>query len=358
MHSEDNIEFKPTVSIIINNYNYDQFLAKAIDSALNQTYPSVEVIVVDDGSTDQSHAVISNYVSRIIPVLKQNGGQASALNAGIEVSQGEVIFFLDADDIFLSTKVEEMLNLFNQLAHEDPDILISNYIETINESGILINIDILERLSATCSWQYLSEIRGSKKQLIDGEITKLSTSEQIYQFAAKYRFIPYLAMPTSGFAMTRSLVNKVFPIPYESFKISADDFIVKGASVVGSIYLTNKVLTKYRIHGNNSWYESKSKIPKEFIEMVDKFLNSKLKTTGRKPVFSYFNSIHAKGYYRTHYPNNCDRELLKLAIEVIIWHVNLTTIIFFVKTIVLSIFLKVKRISNDFINLSNANKST
>jgi glycosyltransferase involved in cell wall biosynthesis len=352
------MKFKPTVSIIISNYNYDRFLAEAIDSALNQTYPSVEVVVVDDGSTDRSHAIISSYDRRIIPVLKQNGGQASALNAGVEVSRGEIIFFLDADDIFFATKVEEMVNFFNKLVQEDPDVLISNYIETINESGILINIDILEKLSATSDWRHLREIRGYKKQLIDGEITKLSTSEQVYQFAGKYRFIPYLAMPTSGFAMTRSLANKVFPIPCESFKISADDFIVKGASVVGSVYLTNKVLTKYRIHGNNSWYGCISKIPKEFFEVLDIFLNSKLKTTGRKPVFSYFNSTHAKGYYRIHYPNNCDRELFELAIEVIAWHINLKTIIFFVKTIVLSIFLKVKRISNDFINLLYASKST
>jgi glycosyltransferase involved in cell wall biosynthesis len=63
------------VSIIINNYNYGSFLKDAIESSLNQTYPDTEVIVVDDGSTDNSRQIISSYEGLIIPVLKQNGGQ-------------------------------------------------------------------------------------------------------------------------------------------------------------------------------------------------------------------------------------------------------------------------------------------
>ena len=90
-------------SIIINNYNYGRFLADAIDSALSQTYPHVEVIVVDDGSTDSSRVIIGRYGDRITAVLKENGGQASAFNAGFRVSLGETIVFLDADDILHST---------------------------------------------------------------------------------------------------------------------------------------------------------------------------------------------------------------------------------------------------------------
>ena len=78
-------------SIIIDNYNYGRFLKDAIESALNQTYPNREVIVVDDGSTDNSREVIASYTDRIIPVLKDNGGHASAFNAGVLVSRGEVI---------------------------------------------------------------------------------------------------------------------------------------------------------------------------------------------------------------------------------------------------------------------------
>jgi glycosyltransferase involved in cell wall biosynthesis len=73
--------FEPLVSVIVNNYNYARFLPDAIDSALRQTYGHVEVIVVDDGSTDESRVVIASYGNRIRAVLKRNGGQGSAFNA-------------------------------------------------------------------------------------------------------------------------------------------------------------------------------------------------------------------------------------------------------------------------------------
>ena len=78
----------PLVSIIVNNYNYERFVAQAIESALQQTYSPVEVIVVDDGSVDHSREIIQGYGGRIQPVLKENGGQASALNAGFAASRG------------------------------------------------------------------------------------------------------------------------------------------------------------------------------------------------------------------------------------------------------------------------------
>src|SRR5438046_8948159 len=90
-------------SVIINNYNYGRFLREAVDSALNQTYRNTEVIVVDDGSTDGSPEVIASYGERIVPVLKQHGGQNSALNAGFSRRRGDVSLFLDSDDVQVST---------------------------------------------------------------------------------------------------------------------------------------------------------------------------------------------------------------------------------------------------------------
>src|SRR4051812_12972155 len=90
---------RPLVSIIVNNFNYARYLREAIDSALDQRYEPTEIIVVDDGSTDRSREIIASYGSSIIPVYKPNGGQASALNAGFAASRGDIIVFLDADDI-------------------------------------------------------------------------------------------------------------------------------------------------------------------------------------------------------------------------------------------------------------------
>src|SRR5215469_12425788 len=101
----------PLVSIIITSYNYRRYLPDAIDSALNQTYPNTEVIVVDDGSTDNSREVIAGYDGRIVPVLKENGGQASAFNAGFELSRGDVICFLDSDDALFPTAIARAADL-------------------------------------------------------------------------------------------------------------------------------------------------------------------------------------------------------------------------------------------------------
>src|SRR5215207_5228480 len=98
-----------SVSVVVNNYNYERFLREAIDSALEQTYPHTEVVVVDDGSTDGSREVIAGYGEQVIPVLKENGGQASAFNAGFEASGGEVVIFLDADDYLFPHTVERVV---------------------------------------------------------------------------------------------------------------------------------------------------------------------------------------------------------------------------------------------------------
>jgi len=87
------------VDIVITNHNYGRFLAAAIDSALAQTRPGVRVIAVDDGSDDGSREILAGYEDRIEVILKERGGQASALNAGIARCQGEVLVVLDADDV-------------------------------------------------------------------------------------------------------------------------------------------------------------------------------------------------------------------------------------------------------------------
>lgn len=97
----------PLVSIIIANYNYARFLGEAIQSALDQTYPAVEVLLVDDGSTDDSLAVAARYPVRVLP--QPNGGVSAARNAGARASRGEYLLFLDADDLFEPATVERLL---------------------------------------------------------------------------------------------------------------------------------------------------------------------------------------------------------------------------------------------------------
>ncbi|XHX79224.1 MAG: glycosyltransferase family 2 protein [Stenomitos frigidus ULC029] len=334
---------RPLVSILINNYNYDRFLKAAIDSALSQTYTNIEVVVVDDGSTDQSQAIITSYGKQIVPVLKSNGGQASAFNAGFEQSNGEFLFFLDADDTFAPHKVETIVNFLTQLIPHNPNLLLFNALTAIDEKGLPLKVD---SLGDSCEWR---DLHGNRElpTFLHGALTRISTSVAVYKHAAKYRYIPYLASPTSGFALTRALAEQVFPLPCQDVKTSADDFLIKAASLLGEIYQTDHVLTQYRIHGKNNWYGQKKPVQKSFLEALDAFLNSKLESSARKPVFSYFDSIHAQVYYRTHYasPHQYTNELLRTAIKTILWHLDLRTTRFFVKAIVLALYSK--------LNLSN-----
>ena len=104
----------PLVSIVVNNYNYARFLPRSIGSALAQTYPLVEVVVVDDASTDGSQEIIQAYGQRVTPVLRAvNGGQGAALNSSFAASRGEIVIFLDADDCLYPRAVETVIRQFS-----------------------------------------------------------------------------------------------------------------------------------------------------------------------------------------------------------------------------------------------------
>ncbi len=112
----------PLASIIIPTWNAGRYVAEAVDSALAQTYPNCEVIVVDDGSTDSTKAVLEPYTSakKIIYIYQKNGGLSTARNAGIRASRGAYIALLDSDDIFLSEKIAEQVQYLE--THPDCDV--------------------------------------------------------------------------------------------------------------------------------------------------------------------------------------------------------------------------------------------
>ena len=89
----------PKISIILNNYNYAKYAGLCVESALAQSYSQVEVIVVDDGSTDDSWARLQAYRGRVILERQENSGQGAAYNRGFELSSGDIVCFLDSDDL-------------------------------------------------------------------------------------------------------------------------------------------------------------------------------------------------------------------------------------------------------------------
>jgi len=100
---------KSQVSVVVPSYNSAAYLPDAIDSALNQTIAPLEVIVVDDGSTDETAQVLERYQGRIRAVFQENRGPAAARNRGIAEARGGLIAFLDADDVWLPEKLEKQL---------------------------------------------------------------------------------------------------------------------------------------------------------------------------------------------------------------------------------------------------------
>src|ERR1700726_5064835 len=90
----------PKVTVLIDTYNHERFLERAITSVMEQDFPAaeVEILVVDDGSTDSTAAIAQRFAPRVQYIRKENGGQASAFNLGIPQARGEIIAFLDGDD--------------------------------------------------------------------------------------------------------------------------------------------------------------------------------------------------------------------------------------------------------------------
>ena len=116
------------VSIIIPVYNGEKYIQKALESAINQTYKKIEIIVIDDGSTDNTHQIIKNYAKkdkRIIFISKKNGGVGSARNLGLQISKGKFIQFLDSDDTLELNAIKLLINKIN--SNKDIDFILFGF---------------------------------------------------------------------------------------------------------------------------------------------------------------------------------------------------------------------------------------
>ncbi|MBW4473808.1 MAG: glycosyltransferase [Stenomitos rutilans HA7619-LM2] len=208
------------VSIIVNNYNYDRFLKEAIDSALNQTYPHIEVIVVDDGSTDNSCGVIAEYGDRILPLFQPNGRQGAAFNNGFAHSNGDIIIFLDADDYLLPNAVECVVAAWK------PDIAKVHY-----------RLDVVDADRQPRGFSYPQ----GGSSLASGEVWR-----RLLQIGS------YRGVPTSGNAISRHALAQVTPIPDE-YRSVADDYLSVLIPLYGEVVAISEPLAAYRLHTNNQW---------------------------------------------------------------------------------------------------------
>lgn len=212
---------QPLVSVIINNYNYAQFLPQAIDSALVQCYSPLEVIVVDDGSTDNSREVIAQYGDRIQAIFQSNGKQAAALNTGFAASKGNLLLFLDADDYLLPNAIKQIVEAFQ------PGI-----------GKVHFRLKVVGGNDQPLSYF----IPSVGMQLAEGEVLSglLQTSS-------------YVSAPMSGNAYRRETLNPVFPIPDE-YKTTADDYLMISTPFYArKLAGINEPMGAYRVHDSNQW---------------------------------------------------------------------------------------------------------
>jgi len=204
------------IAIVICNYNYERFLAEAIDSSLAQDYPGTRVIVIDDGSTDGSRAIIESYGSRIETLFKQNGGQVSAYNTALDILDAEYAIFLDSDDVLYPGAASDVMRKFD---------------ENVQLAKVQFRLDVVDMEGRQTGAYVPNSVPPANcaRLLMNGWL--------------------YPSPPASGNAYRVSALKKIFPVPETGInRYGADFYAIYGAALVGPIATVSKSLGAYRVH--------------------------------------------------------------------------------------------------------------
>ena len=206
------------VSIIITNFNYAKFVKTAIESALALQWDDIEVIVVDDGSTDHSLDLIDAFVPEITVLRQEHAGQRVAYNTGFKASRGELIVFLDADDTLEPSVIREVMPFVGKGVSK-----IQVQMNVIDSSGVSVGSRFPQYMIVPTP----ESIR--KWYLCSGS---------------------YPTPPGSGNIYTRSYLEKIFPLD-DSCGEAGDSSCIAGAPLLGDVHSVPKPLVNYRVHGAN-----------------------------------------------------------------------------------------------------------
>lgn len=220
----------PLVTVLITTYNYGQFICEAIDSVLSQDFPpeKIQILVVDDGSSDHTSERVKKYGSRIEYFYKPNGGQASALNFGIAKARGEIVALLDADDLFLPGKLARIVDAFQK----DPGL------------GMVYH-----------RFQEWHVQTGERREYtfvpLSGDVRTVPNF-----------FLRYHPMATSCTSYRRASLEPLRPIP-EGIRMLADGYFVLLIPFLSPVLAIPEFLAVYRLHGENSFYADDRRMPTE-----------------------------------------------------------------------------------------------
>jgi glycosyltransferase involved in cell wall biosynthesis len=217
----------PTVTALIDTYNYGRFVEEAIESVLAQDFPAdrLEILVVDDGSTDDTRARVEKYAPRVKYLYKPNGGQASAFNFGLVNAHGDIIAFLDADDYWFPGKLRLVVDTF--AAHPDAALVYHP----------------LRQL-----WSSTGEQHDSGFDAVSGDIA--SDTRKVLR---------YTAAQTTGLSFRGNIVRQLLPLN-ESLIIDADAVLTALIIFLAPVVAIPQPLGVYRIHGENLYFHSSAEL--------------------------------------------------------------------------------------------------
>lgn len=252
---------QPLISVVITAYNYGRFIEEAIDSVLSQDYPSdhIEVVVADDGSTDDTAERVKHYDSRVKYVYQNNCGQASALNLGFANARGEIVSLLDGDDFFLPGKLAMVADAFQR-----------------NPAAAMVYHPMQ-------AWNmHTGEREMTQYPLVSASL-----------FQNPEKFYTYVGPGTCA-SYQRKFLDRLLPIP-EDIRMLADAYPGTLVVFVGPIFALPQCLSVYRTHGSNSYQLVQSTVPKAardkrlrqwqvLVECMHKWLKENSYTKNQMPV--------------------------------------------------------------------------
>jgi hypothetical protein len=208
----------PLISVVIPNYNYEDYVGPAIDSALNLDWPHLEVIVIDDGSTDRSREVIARYGARIKTIFQENAGQLVGCNKGFAMSRGEIVIFLDSDDLLKPSLARELMAVWTPAVSK-----VQVQMQTIDAAG---------------------EPTGSYFP----QYHVVPTAQEVRRWSTTTTAYP--TPPGSGNAYSRWFLERIFPL-HDVCGTANDSYCLAAAPYLGDVLTIAKPLVCYRVHGKN-----------------------------------------------------------------------------------------------------------
>jgi glycosyltransferase involved in cell wall biosynthesis len=211
----------PTVSVLVNTYNHERFIAQALRSVLEQDFPAddMEIIVVDDGSTDATSEIVQEFLPRIRYIRKANGGQISAFNAGVAEARGEIVAFLDGDDWWAKQKLRAVTEAFER-----------------NPGVTAVGHGLLEVHEAKSVAEAVIPLGNQSFNLVDPEAARMAYSVRYF-------------LGTSKLSVRRAVIDKVGRLPENLIFFDVPVQLV--AMTLGRAIVLDKPLCFYRLHGEN-----------------------------------------------------------------------------------------------------------